>query len=134
MYTNKTVLSESLHYSNVVFPNRAGSEVRGLSKLTTDYASIHHGSEQQIEGGATETASEKVQEENVTKTNSEKLPEEEVTYGNITRQPTMEQSQFELVDDDNNDNNEDDDYDDDDDIKYIKETKGAIERDKEQHN
>lgn len=108
------VLSASLHYSNVVFPNRAGGEIRGLSKLTTDYAIIHHGSEQQIEGGGRE----EVQEENRTKMNSEKLPEEEVTYGNITCQPTMEKTQFELVDNDD-DNSEENDYDDDD-IKYIK--------------
>ncbi|XP_053506608.1 sialic acid-binding Ig-like lectin 13 [Ictalurus furcatus] len=121
VYANKTVLSESLHYSTVVFPRGDGGEIRGLSKLTADYAIIHHSSEHQTEGGVTEPTIEEDQEENGTKTNSEKKQEEEVTYGNITRQPTMEQTQ--LADDD----------DDDDEIKYIKETKEAKERDKEQH-
>lgn len=102
MYANKTLLSDSLHYSTIVFPNGDGREIRGLSKLTADYASIHHGSEQQTNGGVTETASKEVQEENGTNMDSEKMQEEEVTYGNITRQPLMEQTPFDLGEDDNN--------------------------------
>ncbi|KAF4079924.1 hypothetical protein AMELA_G00183890 [Ameiurus melas] len=80
VYSNKTVLSESLHYSTVVFPNGEGSEIRGLSKLTADYAVIRHSSEHLTEGGVSETAIEEVQE--VMGTNME---QEEATYGNITR-------------------------------------------------
>ncbi|KAF4079923.1 hypothetical protein AMELA_G00183880 [Ameiurus melas] len=122
VYSNKTVLSESLHYSTVMFPHGDGGEIRGLSKLTADYAVIRHSSEHQTEGGVPETAIEEVQEENGTETNSGKKQEEEATYGNITRQPTMEQTQL-----------ADDNDDDDDEIKHIIETKEAKERDKEQH-
>ncbi|XP_047659950.1 uncharacterized protein LOC125139588 [Tachysurus fulvidraco] len=85
VYMNKTMLSESLHYSTVVFPNGAGSEIRGLSALTTDYATIRHSSEQHTEGGATGPVIKEVQEENQTKSNSKEEEEEEVTYGNLTR-------------------------------------------------
>ncbi|XP_047659908.1 B-cell receptor CD22-like isoform X4 [Tachysurus fulvidraco] len=86
VYMNKTMLSESLHYSTVEFANGAGSEIRGLSALTTDYATISHSSEQHTEGGATGPVIKEVQEENQTKSNSkEEEEEEEVTYGNLTR-------------------------------------------------
>lgn len=59
MYANKQVSSESLHYSTVMFPNRAGSGVKGTSSLTAEYATVNHGSKQQNEGrkieGITET-------------------------------------------------------------------------------
>ncbi|XP_053097831.1 myelin-associated glycoprotein isoform X2 [Pangasianodon hypophthalmus] len=55
VYANKQVSSESLHYSTVVFPNRDGSEIKGISSLTTEYATVHHGSKQQNKGGITET-------------------------------------------------------------------------------
>ncbi|XP_058273174.1 myelin-associated glycoprotein-like isoform X2 [Hemibagrus wyckioides] len=50
VYANKQVSSESLHYSTVMFPNRAGSGVRGTSSLTAEYATVNHGSKQQNEG------------------------------------------------------------------------------------
>ncbi|XP_053506611.1 uncharacterized protein LOC128623536 [Ictalurus furcatus] len=97
VYANKTVLSESLHYSTVVFPNGDGSEIRGLSKLTADYAIIHHSSEHLTEGGVTEPAIEEVQEENGTN-----MEQEEATYGNITRPLMMEQTHLDLEEDGNN--------------------------------
>ncbi|XP_058273154.1 B-cell receptor CD22-like [Hemibagrus wyckioides] len=89
VYANRTDLSESLHYSTVVFPNGEGSEIRGVSKLTAEYATIY----QISEGETGETATDQVQEENLINMDSvakPELAEEEVTYGNITRQTTME--------------------------------------------
>lgn len=97
VYANKTVLSESLHYSTVVFPNGDGSEIRGLSKLTDDYAIIRHSSEHLTEGRVTEPAIEEVQEENGTN-----MEQEEATYGNITRPLMMEQTHLDLEEDGNN--------------------------------
>ncbi|XP_058273168.1 myelin-associated glycoprotein-like [Hemibagrus wyckioides] len=102
VYANKTVLSESLHYSTIVFPNGAGSEIRGLSKLTAEYANIGHASNHQTMEGATGSAFKEVQEENNINTDSEKMCEEEVTYGNITRQPMMEQTPSDLGENGNN--------------------------------
>lgn len=130
VHANETFLSESLHYSTLMFPNGAGSEIRGLSKLTAVYAIVHHSSEQQTETGVTETAVEKVQEEN--KINSEEIQVEEVTYGNITRQP-MEQLEFATNNDNNDDFNNHHDDDGNNKIKYTKETKEATEKDTEQH-
>ncbi|KAK3517433.1 hypothetical protein QTP70_010677 [Hemibagrus guttatus] len=89
VYANKTDLSESLHYSTVVFPNGAEREIRGLSKLTAEYATIHHSSQ----GETGEAAPDEVQEENLMNMDSVVKPnsgEEEVTYGNITHQTIME--------------------------------------------
>lgn len=85
-----------------MFPNGDGSEIRGLSKLTADYAIIHHGSKQRTKGGVTETASEEVQEENGINIDGEKMQEEEVPYGNITCQLLIEQTPNDLDEDDKN--------------------------------
>ncbi|KAK3517989.1 hypothetical protein QTP70_030328 [Hemibagrus guttatus] len=53
VYANKQVSSESLHYSTVMFPNRAGSEIKGTSSLTAEYATVDHSSKQQHEGRIT---------------------------------------------------------------------------------
>ncbi|KAM9468094.1 sialoadhesin-like isoform 2-T4 [Clarias gariepinus] len=91
VYVDKTDLEELLNYSTIVFPNGDGSEIRGLSKLTADYATIHHNSEQHTDRVATEAATAGVKEENGTNVDSEMMQEEEATYGNITRQPTIKQ-------------------------------------------
>lgn len=56
--TNRQASSETLHYTTVVFPGRAGSEIKGTSSLTAEYASVHHGSKPQNKGGMTETGAE----------------------------------------------------------------------------
>ncbi|XP_053097574.1 uncharacterized protein LOC113531599 [Pangasianodon hypophthalmus] len=131
VYANKTSLlseslqseshqSESLHYSSVIFPNRAGSEIRGLSSLTDEYALIQHGSKQQTKGETGEAAFKEGQDENVIKLDRvmmQKSAEEEVMYGNITRQPKMETKAN---------------LDKDDKIEKSKETKEAKERASEQ--
>lgn len=33
MYANRQVSSESLHYATVMFPQRAGSDIEGLTKV-----------------------------------------------------------------------------------------------------
>ncbi|XP_046728651.1 uncharacterized protein LOC124400868 [Silurus meridionalis] len=93
--------SSELIYSIFVFPNGDGSEIRGLSSLTAEYATINYGSdmEHQPEGGDTETAMEEVQEENKNNIDS-KNTHEEVIYGNITFQPMMEETQLDLNEDD----------------------------------
>lgn len=88
VYANRPVSSELLHYSTVVFPSRAGSEIRGLSSLTANYAAVHHGSEHQTEGETEEAAIEEVQEEKVMDMDCvmmQNSAEEEVMYGNITQ-------------------------------------------------
>ncbi|XP_060745745.1 B-cell receptor CD22-like isoform X2 [Tachysurus vachellii] len=55
VYANKQVSSESLHYSTVMFPNRAGSEIKGTSSLTAEYSTVRHGSKQKNEKRNTET-------------------------------------------------------------------------------
>lgn len=59
MYVNRKPSSESLHYSTVTFPSKAGSEIRGRSSLTAEYATVHHGSEQQNKGGIIESEANK---------------------------------------------------------------------------
>lgn len=122
VYANKTVLSESLHYSTIKFPNREGSEIRGLSSLTAKYATIHHGAGPQSKGETGEAAIEEVQEENVMNMDSVMMQnsvEEEVTYGNIKHKPTVKQTQVNLDEGDDG-------------SKKSKETKEAKERASEQ--
>ncbi|KAI5624587.1 hypothetical protein C0J50_15850 [Silurus asotus] len=57
VYENKQVSSESLHYSTIMFQNRAGNEIRGLSSHT-DYATVHHDSQIHNQGGDSETMAE----------------------------------------------------------------------------
>ncbi|KAF7693739.1 hypothetical protein HF521_007492 [Silurus meridionalis] len=57
VYENKQVSSESLHYSTIMFQNRAGNEIRGLSSHT-DYATVHHDSQLHNQGGDSETMAE----------------------------------------------------------------------------
>lgn len=51
VYANRQVTSESLHYSSVMFTKRAGSEMKGFSSLTDEYATVQHSSKQQNKGG-----------------------------------------------------------------------------------
>ncbi|XP_072530184.1 B-cell receptor CD22-like [Salminus brasiliensis] len=74
-----------LHYSTISFPNgeEGSGEIRGLSSLTPEYATVQHGYREQCEG---ETAEDVVAEDKETKAYEMVQPsEEEVTYGNIVR-------------------------------------------------
>ncbi|KAM9468116.1 sialic acid-binding Ig-like lectin 5 [Clarias gariepinus] len=55
VYANNPVSSELLHYSTVMFPSIAGRDIKGVSSLTADYATVHHGYKQQNKEGITES-------------------------------------------------------------------------------
>ncbi|XP_036431241.1 sialic acid-binding Ig-like lectin 10 [Colossoma macropomum] len=108
IYANKNMLSstsklplirnnpDSLHYSTIYFPNgKEGSgEIRGLSSLTPEYATIRQSSRKDPERETTEAQNSAATEEEQTKPETVSGEEiiqpanEETTYGNIVRHKT----------------------------------------------
>ncbi|XP_062853301.1 myelin-associated glycoprotein-like [Trichomycterus rosablanca] len=82
LYANKTVSSDSLHYSSINFPNGSGTQIRGLSTLTEEYATVQNHPDQ---GAAKPEPLAKTGTKNQVNMDRKESPEEEATYGNIVR-------------------------------------------------
>ncbi|KAL6459776.1 hypothetical protein MHYP_G00315350 [Metynnis hypsauchen] len=93
VYANKNILSPNLdilYYSTIYFPNagKESGEIRGLSALTPEYATILHSSREDPKRETTEAENSSVTEEEQRKpemmSGEEIQPtNEEATYGNI---------------------------------------------------
>ncbi|KAL6459779.1 hypothetical protein MHYP_G00315380 [Metynnis hypsauchen] len=98
VYANKNILTPNLdilHYSTIYFPNAGigSGEIRGLSALTPEYATILHSSREDPKRETTEAENSSVTEEEQRKpemmSGEEIQPtNEEATYGNIVHHKT----------------------------------------------